>query len=374
MPSRLGAWSFAAALLAALALGPANAAAASPFLGGLTAVSPIASTVPATNGDLNPYGVTNVPRSIGSLVAGDTLVSNFNHSANESGRGSTIVQISPGGGQAVFAQIDASQLPGSCPGGVGLTTALTVLPNGYVVVGSLPTADGTPETAKAGCLIVLNSAGQPVKTISGGPINGPWDLSATSFGPISVLYVTNVLNGTVESGQTPVDGGTVVRIVLLTLPGKAPLVLSEHVIATGFPERTDPVAIVVGPTGSAVATKSSWFDQTLYVSDSEGNRIAAVPNALLRLSPQGGGGITVSEGNHLNTPLAMTLAPNGDILTTNAGDGNIVETTPSGSQVATFDTGAGNFIEGGLFGLALNPQRTGVLFADDTTNALDLLH
>jgi hypothetical protein len=372
MSRRIGGLPFVA-FFAVLMFGPASAG-ASPFLSELTEVSPVASTVPATNGDLNPYGVTNVPRSVGALVAGDTLVSNFNNSQNESGRGSTIVQISPSGAQSVFAQIEASKLPGRCPGGVGLTTALTVLPNGYVVVGSLPTANATPETAKAGCLIVLNSVGEPVQTIAGGPINGPWDLSATSLGTTTVLYVTNVLNGTVASGETPVDRGTVVRIVLLTLPGQAPEILSKQVIATGFPERTNPIAIVIGPTGSAVQTGPSWLEQTLYVADSVGDRIAAVPNALLRVLPQGGGGITVSAGDHLNTPLAMTLAPNGDILTTDAGDGNIVETTPAGNQVATFNTGAGNFIEGGLFGLTLDPQGTGVLFANDTANELDLLH
>jgi hypothetical protein len=50
----------------------------------------------------------------------------------------------------VFAEIDASKLPGPCPGGVGLTTALVVLRAGWVIVGSLPTADGTSATAEAG--------------------------------------------------------------------------------------------------------------------------------------------------------------------------------------------------------------------------------
>src|SRR5271165_4659969 len=312
MSSRLRPIPLLAAAVACLAGTPASASALNnPFLVPLTTVTEVASTVPAT-GDLNPYGVTTVPSTIGTLVAGDTLVSNFNNFENLSGTGSTIVEISPTGGKSVFAQIEASKLPGRCPGGVGLTTALTVLPDGYVVVGSLPTTDGKSDTAKAGCLIVLNSVGMPVKTISGSPINGPWDLSATSsfFGQTSVLYVTNVLNGTLASGETPVEGGTVVRIVLLTPPGRPPLVLSKTVIAKGFPERTDPVAVVVGPTGSAVATGRSWFEQTVYVADSEGSRIAAIPNALLRLAPLAGGGITVSQGDHLNTPVGMTLAPN----------------------------------------------------------------
>ena len=83
------------------------------------------------NGDLNPYGIVNVTLSIGALVRGDTLVSNFNDTENEQGTGTTIVQISPSGALSVFAQINpASSLPGPCPGGIGLTTALAILPGG----------------------------------------------------------------------------------------------------------------------------------------------------------------------------------------------------------------------------------------------------
>jgi hypothetical protein len=102
-----------------------------------------------SNGDQNPYGIVTVPRSRGSLVRGDVLISNFNNAGtsptgNFQGRGTTIVQMTPAGSLSLFAQIDPSTLPGECPGGVGLTTALAVLPGGFVVVGSLPTSDGRP--------------------------------------------------------------------------------------------------------------------------------------------------------------------------------------------------------------------------------------
>ena len=114
----------------------------------------MASTIPA-NGDVNPYGVVVVPRSRGDLAAGNVLVSNFNNAANQQGRGTTIVQISPYGQQRLFAQIPAT----SVPGGVGLATALVVLRSGWVIVGSLPTADGTSATARPGELFVLDSWG-----------------------------------------------------------------------------------------------------------------------------------------------------------------------------------------------------------------------
>jgi hypothetical protein len=54
-----------------------------------------------------------------------------------------------------------------------LTTALAILPHEFVVVGSLPTPNGEAATAQAGCLIVLDSRGHVVQTISGPPIDGP---------------------------------------------------------------------------------------------------------------------------------------------------------------------------------------------------------
>ncbi len=354
------------ALLAGLALLPASAGAFDrPFIGQFSTFTTLGSTVPA-NGDLNPYGIAVVPRSEGALVRGDLLISNFNDAANEQGTGSTIVQETPGGGLSLFAQLQSDKLPGACPGGVGLTTALAILPGGYVVVGSLPTADGSAATAKPGCLILLDRDGTPVETISGPPIDGPWDLTAVSAGDRAVLFVTNVLNGTVAGGETPTDGGTVVRIGLQIGHRRAPRVTGASVVAAGFPERTDKAALVIGPTGVGLGA-----DGTLYVADTLENRIAAVPDALSRQSPLESGGITVARGGYLNAPLGLAIAPNGDILSTDGGDGNLVETTPFGAEFQPFDTGAG---EGALFGLAIGAPRQGIWLVDDATNQLALLH
>jgi hypothetical protein len=359
-------------LCAWFALGAASAQAA--FITGFTPKT-LATTVPK-NGDVNPYGIVTVPRSVGLLQRGDVLVSNFNNSDNQQGTGTTIVQIPPGdrntnGHAPLFARIDPNALPGPCPGGVGLTTALAVTRSGFVIVGSLPTSNGTSSTAQAGCLLVLNRYGKVVETIAGGPINGPWDMTAVDHGLFVTLYVTNVLNGTVAAGVEAngngnvVDRGTVVRIELLTIPGIRPIVLDEDVIATGFPERTDPNALVIGPTGVALGR-----DGTLYVADTQGNRIAAIPDAPFRFFPAMGGGQTVSQDGALNAPLGMTLAPGGDILTANGGDGNVVETTPGGTQAAVVPADPS---PGDLFGLTLTPDRSGVYYVDDGTNTLNLL-
>ena len=78
-----------------------------------------------------------------------------------------------------------------------------------------------------------------------------------------------------------------------------------------------------------------------------------------------GTGYTVSKGGHLNAPLGLAIAPNGHILTVNGGDGNIVETTPRGKQVAfkTIDNNMGG--AGDLFGLAVKPGADAVYFVDD---------
>jgi hypothetical protein len=365
-PARASLLAVIAALLAAAAISPGAALASDhSFIGQFKTITSVGSTVPS-NGDQNPYGIVTVPRSVGSLVRGNILISNFNNAENLQGTGTTLVQITPTGTLSLFAQINPATLPGPCPGGVGLTTALAVLPGGFVVVGSLPTTDGKAATAEAGCLIVLDSTGKVVETVSGPRINGPWDMTALTFGEDAVLFFTNVLNGTVAGGETPTNKGTVVRILVHTSAQGAPVFTDPDVIATGFPERTDPAALVVGPTGVALSNEG-----TLYVADTQGNRIAAVPNALFRDTTLGAGGTTVAKGGFLFNPLGLTLAPNGDILTVNANDGNMVETTPSGAELRAVNTEAGG---GGLFGLTVAPNGRGVYFVNDSNNTLGLLH
>jgi hypothetical protein len=345
--------------------------AATSFIEGLQKIKAVASTM-RKSGDVNPYGVAVVPQNAGALRKNQILVSNFNNAQNFQGTGTTIMQVSPGAGAArVFAKIDASTLPGPCPGGVGLTTALVVLRSGWVIVGSLPTTDGTSATAQAGCLIVLDSSGKVVETISGadtkGDLNGPWDMTALDMGTTADLFVTNV-GLAFTAGVTPDSGGTVLRIELSIPAGGIPSVTSSQIIGSGFSERTDPTALVIGPTGVGLGA-----DGTLYVADTLNSRIAAIENAAN--SGDAGTGTTVSGGGALNQPLGLAIAPNGNILTVNGGDGNMVETTPDGTQVAmkfVDVTGGG---AGDLFGLAITSiDGPGVYFVNDGNNTLDWLH
>jgi len=340
-----------AGLLAGSGFAATAANASDTFIGPLNHTKIIASTVPA-NGDVNPYGVAVVPHSTGRLYRGDVLVSNFNDKANVQGTGTTIVEVSPHGKVSLFAGIKDR----ACPGGVGLTTALVVLRSGWVIVGSLPTQNTA--ISGPGCLIVLDQWGNVRKTITGYGIDGPWDMTAFDGGHVSVLFVTNVLGGILGKHHNP-NGGTVQRLVITSKPYQTPRVLSSTTIGSGFPARTDPNALVIGPTGDGLSCNG-----TLYVADTLNNRIAAIPNALFRLHSDGTGD-TVSKGGHLNVPLGLAIAPNGHILTVNGGDGNIVETSPRGRQVAfkTIDNNMGG--AGNLFGLAIKPGADAVYFVDD---------
>jgi hypothetical protein len=349
---------------------PALAHTPGSFIGQFSKLKNIGSTVPG-NGDVNPYGVAVVQHSQGRLDRGDVLISNFNDKANQQGTGSTIVEISPGGHLTVFAHITRAKLTGPCPGGVGLTTALDILPGGWVVVGSTPSKNGMAATAKAGCLIVLDNQGRVRETISGHGINGPWDMTALSFGDeFAELFVTNVLNGTVRANGAIVHRGTVLRLIVRLSEHSAPRLLAVTKIGSGFFEKTDPNAFVIGPTGLGLGR-----DGTLYVADTGNSRITGIRHAMTRRS-SAGTGFVLTSGGKLNGPLGLTVAPNGDVLTVNAGDGLIVETTARGHQIATFmlDSSGSPAGSGALFGLAVAPHGSGVYYVDDATNFLRLLH
>jgi sugar lactone lactonase YvrE len=165
-----------------------------------------------------------------------------------------------------------------------------------------------------------------------------------------------------------VHGGDVVRLVL-DLTNSPPTVLQRVVIASGFAEKTDPNALVIGPTGLALGANG-----TVYLADTLANRIAAIPNAMFR-STSAGTGTTVSDGGFLNGPLGLVQAPNGDLLSVNGGNGELVESTLTGNQPQwpTIDSSGSPPGAGALFGLAVVPGGAGLYFVDDATNTLDIL-
>jgi hypothetical protein len=336
------------------------------FVHTLTSVTPISSTVPG-NGDINPYGVAVVAASTGNLVAGDILVSNFNNKANVQGTGTTIVEVAPTGGEHLFASL--AHLPSTmpCPGGVGLTTALDILPGGWVVVGSLPTKAGAlPKENPAGCLIVLDSSGTPVETLTNADIVGPWDMTAESTATTATLFVSNALGGNTRTKKgVPVAGNCTVARLDLSLTSARPTLTSSTIVGTDFPWKANAAALVLAPTGLALSA-----GDTLYVDNSLTNTVSAIPHASTRSTPVTGAGGMITKGGDLSAPLGLTLTPGGDILVVNGNNGLVVQISPSGTQMAKkqlVKNGAGD-----LFGLAVTPNGRGIYFVNDGTNALDL--
>jgi len=327
----------------------------------------VSSTVPA-NGDLNPYGVAFVPANFptgGAIRAGDVLVSNFNNSNNLQGTGTTIVKltrgqkIAPSGSASVFFQ-------GT---GLGLTTALSALQRGFVLVGNVPTTDGKIGTIKSGSLLFLDRNGnQTSSSPYTNQLDGPWDLTVDDQFDHARVFVSNVLSGTVTRLDLAVGSDTV-RVNKAT------------VIASGYTVQPNDAALILGPTGLAYDPRAD----VLYVASTADNKIFAV----LQAGTRGRANLTgkvVFEDEHLRGPLALAFAPNGHLLTANGDAVNadptqpseIIEFTTKGEFVTQFNVDAS---QGGAFGLAVSQGDPGatvnsavnsaaLAFVDDVSNSI----
>jgi len=361
------------ALLLAIWLSTAQAAHAEPqgFLETLHHNTTLINTVP-DNGDQNPYAIVVAPVSAGSVKQGDVLVDNFNNAANLQGTGSTIVDYHPDTKQmSLFASIPRDLK--ECPGGVGLSTAMTMLKSGWVIVGSTPSNDGTTGTKGAGCLVVLDPQGKIASVINSPNINDPWgNMAVVDNGTSATLFISMAGFGVGGAdGNPPVfKQATVLRLDLDIAQGKAPVVTKETVIGSGFGAQADKGVFLVGPTGLALSADR----KLLYVSDAIGNRINEIEEPMTRDTSAGVGRQITADGL-LHRPLAMVTAPNGHLLVTNALNGQVVEIIPeTGKQLYArwidtdkAQTPPGN---GDLFGIAMTPEGDGFYYVQDDVNTL----
>jgi DNA-binding beta-propeller fold protein YncE len=321
------------------------------------------STVPS-NGDVNPYGVAFVPDGFpkgGLIAAGDVLVSNFNNSANLQGTGTTIVQLTPQGTLAPPGTAVAFFTSGLA----GLSTALGVLRGGFVIVGNVPTSDGTIATIGQGALQLIDRHGRLVQTLADPQfLDGPWDLALDDQGSHAHIFVSNVLNGTVSRLD-------------VTVGPKGVTVLKKVTIGTGYTHVPNAAALILGPTGLAFDDRSD----RLYVASTADNIIYAIPHASRRGEPVTRGDVAFDDP-HLRGPLALRFAPNGDLLAANGDAVNadvlhpseIVEFTAEGRFIREYDVDSS---QGGAFGLDTLPRGGpdgGFNYAviDDVTNNLSV--
>ena len=336
----------------------------------------LASTV-ADNGDLNPYAIIVAPVSAGKIQKDDVLVDNFNKVSNLQGTGTTIIDYNPvTKNTTLFAELP--QHLAQCPGGVGLSTAMTMLKSGWVIVGSTPSTDGTTRTKGDGGLLVLDANGQLVATWANTNINDPWGNIATiDNGTNATLFVSmagfDVPGPEVHDPNTgysvTIKKATVLRIELSIPEGKPPEITSQTVIADGFGQRADKDAFLIGPTGLALDP-----DGTLYVSDAVGNQIVAIPDAATRTT-SAGTGRTITKDGLLRRPLALAMAPNGHLLVINALKGQVVEINPATgkqfyAQWIDADQAQSPPGNGDLFGIAMTPDGKGFYYVEDDVNTI----
>jgi hypothetical protein len=344
------------AIFAALAAGALAAPPVAPFL-------PSPQNIPTVppNGDVNPYGVAFVPHDFmggsGPLKPEDILVSNFNNSSNLQGTGTTIVRIGADGSFSTFFTTPNATLGGP---GTGLSTALAILKKGFVLVGSMPSSDGSTATATPGSLLVIDNKGKLLNMITDPIINGPWDMTVDDRGDNVAAFVSNAF------------AGTVVRLDLhLTRTGVT--VMKKTVIASGYQHQGDPVTFVDGPTGLVYDANHDM----LFVASTLDNAVYAVQNAEKAKRSNGTGSIIYTDAKHLHGPLGMVMAPNGHFLVANNDAINSDPNQPS--EIVEF-TVTGQFItqlsvdpsQGGSFGLAVNVKDDIATFAavDDNTASL----
>lgn len=327
----------------------------------------VSSTVPA-DGDLNPYGIAFVPAGFpedGSLRVGDVLVANFNASNNFQGTGTTIIKFTPARGGPV-----APFTPAGMNGNAstffksklaGLTTALGVLKRGFIIVGNVPTTDGTVKTISNGALQIIDRHGKLVtKLVDDKFLDSPWDLTIDDDGDHASLFVSNVLSGTVARLD-------------LEVSGKGVDVVHKTVIAKGYKHEPNMAALVLGPTGLV-------FDESrdiLYVASTDDNAIFAVFHAE-QASAAVNKGTLVFSNDHLRGPLGLAMAPNGHLLAANGDAVNadptqpseIVEFTREGEFVRQFDVDSASAAAFGLATVVGEHARFNLAVVDDNTNAI----
>jgi len=319
------------------------------------------STVPA-NGDLNPYGVAIVPTNgfffDGSLRPGDTLVSNFNNSDNIQGTGTTVVNVTPGGQSSVFYT----------SGEPGLSQALGVLSGGFVLVGNAPTPDGTFANMGPGSLQVVDRFGNQVLNITDPElIQAPWGLALNDHNALAQVFVANALTGGIT------------RIDMRVLPGLDQVqVVHMTQIGSGYTVTPNAAAVVLAPSGLAYDPSTD----TLYVASTGDNAIYAIDHASTTWTDAGRGRLVYTDPAHLNGPIGLAIATNGELLTTN-GDA-FTDTPPASvppSALVEF-TPAGQFVAirsldpnlGAAFGVAVRNDLGRVTLAtvNDSLNNLNV--
>ena len=315
----------------------------------------IASTVDATNGDQNPYGLTIAPKTVGKEVAGDLIVCNFSDKANVNGNGTTIEDISPTSG-AVTQLIQNSALKGC--------DAVAMAPNGNVWAADY-SANNNP---------IISANGTINTTLAQGPWSGPWGQAFnTGTAPNPSFFVTNATNG------------TVIRINILapTPPSTAPTFTFDTIL-TGLTYNNGAPGNILAPAGLTYEKASD----SLYIVDSNANRVikiagasSAPPNTYAATGSTFNTPMvsTVYSGAPLASPISMAELTNGNLVIGNTvansyGNNVLVELNPATQSIVS-QINVDSNAAGALFGIAaatVNGTQF-IYYNDDNNNTVNSL-
>jgi hypothetical protein len=287
----------------------------------------LTSTV-APNGDLNPYFITTPPSSFTGinsttgaktvLQPGDLLISDFSSAAGGN-NGTSIMRYTPATGQiSLFYQEHIGSGPvGGAISGMGTLWIANFQP-GYT-----NSADGA--TTGDGNIVVTNADGGDFPEGAGiiddrsgvtfdpqaNAFSGPWgQVLAVKAGTNTPFFFTT---------NTDAGAGTIQRQEFK--PGNFS---TETVVTIGEAPTGTNAFDPTGPQGMAYDA----VNDILYVTDAASNQILAFMNATTSGSVSQG--IVVYEGQPLNAPIGLTFNPlNGDLITVNQLDNNMVEIDPN---------------------------------------------
>jgi len=316
----------------------------------------IGSTVDATNGDQNPYGLTIAPVTSGIIDAGDLLITNFNNGNpfNQQGLGTTTEVLHPTPGSSPTRLAQDPRLTGS--------SAIVTGTNDDFAWVSAFTANGVPilgDTASSGLLAFLTGNG----------LEQPWGQTFSGAKGIrgqGAFYVSNSTDGSITRINLPKSGK-----------------FTYDKIITGFSVNHGVPGTVLAPAGLTYDARAD----VLYVVDSNSDRLVAFlhPGKFraggVQVTPSGGftgqfagWARVVFAGKPLAAPISAALLFNGDVVVGNTANNRLIEITPAGKWVGNknLDTGA----PGALFGIAASGtsiSNTQIFFNDDNTNTVDVL-
>ncbi len=301
--------------------------AAGPIVPSLSSAPTSSTTTEPANGDLDPSGLAVVPAGFpggGLIHAGEYLVSNFNNSTNTPGTGTTIVAIKPGQNPATAPVFFTSQAG-------GLDESLTVLKSGFVIVGNVPTTDGT---IGPGSLQIINRFGQVVQTLSDANTNsnlfdGPWASAVNDKGNTVQLFVSNVESGAITrinfkvvkkhghanlkvASTTQIASGYTVMTAARSVPSTNVYVQTNLVSDGAVPaQQTD--ANLLDPWGLSFTTTGPFWvsDQAADFGGSGATTVYSVSSA--QPATSSGAQLVVGVANQGNAAPSSANGPTGQV-------------------------------------------------------------